>query len=121
MQPGSLAAHHEHVYTPLPKAEKSGSSSHTYGGGIGGDCGTGGLGGSDGGGSDGGGSVGGDGDGVCGNVRAQTGQRLKDRGVVPLVQGRGRPAGVRHACALTAGTMSSSESSDSECTQTGCD
>ena len=80
------------------------------GGGLGGSDG----GGSDGGGSDGGGSVGGDGDGVCGNVRAQTGQRLKDRGVVLLVQGRGRPAGVRHACALTAGTMSSRGRSSEE-------
>ena len=64
-------------------------------------------------GSKGGGSEG-DGDGVCGNVRAQTGQRLKDRGVVLLVQGRGRPAGVRHACALTAGTMSSRGRSSEE-------
>ena len=46
VQPGSLKYNHEHVYTPLPKADQSGSSEQgTDGGGIGGECGTGGSGG----------------------------------------------------------------------------
>ena len=70
MQPGSLAFHHEHVYTPLPKAEKSGSSEQGADGGGGGPAGGVGGGGSGigGVGGDGGAGAGEDGDGGSGGT-----------------------------------------------------